>query len=183
MTEKKKKTKVIELNKDVETSLNEITNIENYISQIISEDNFNKLNNLTVKENKNKKYFKYEENYYDFIALDIDSLEKYNNTLSEKEFFKIVEANEKRNYKRAGIYQQSLYSHYKQAKKEKDEGYIKDILRKAIIFKNNMNKTKQLETNKKFMKEWRKNVGRINPTTLLKTTGKMRQIEIIQEMS
>ncbi len=183
MTEKGKREKVLEINKNIETNLNEITNIENYISQIISDDSFDKLDNLTNQKSKNRTYFKYEENYYDFISLDLDSLAEYKDTISEKEFFKIVEANNKRIFKTSGKYQQSLYSHYKQAKEENDEGYISDIFKKAIILKNNMNKVKQLQKNKFFMKEWRKNVGRINPITELKKTGNMRKIEIIKELT
>lgn len=183
MTSKEKKVKVIEANKNIETNLNEITNIENYISQIISEDSFDKLDGLTNRKSKNRNYFKYEDKYYDFISLDIDSTQIEENSISEKEFFKIVESNNKRSYKTAGRYQQSLFSHYMKAKSENDEGYIYDIFRKAIILRKNINKVKKLQKNKLFMKAWRRNFGRINPITELKSSGNMRKIEIIRQSS
>lgn len=181
-SEKNKKTKVLEINNNIETSLNEITNVEKLITKIIGDENFDKLNNLTNRQSKNKNALNLEDNCYEFISVDIDTIEPYSNLITEKEFFNIVEANKKRSYKRAGIYQQSLYSRYIEAKREQDSGYIKDILNKAIILRKNINETETLMRNKPFMREWRRNFGKVSPIYILKKTGKMKQINIIRRM-
>lgn len=149
----------------IETNLDEITNVEEYISQIVGNKGFYELN---TQQNNN-------ENVYDFISI--------NKEITDEEFLEIVDSNGKRCKRSAGLYQQSLFDRYLEAKKEQDLGYIHDIFEKAIEFRNNLERIKKLKENKSFMKEWRQNVGRTSPEFELKNTGSMRKINIIESLT
>lgn len=151
---------------NIETDLDEITNVEEYIYQIIGNNGFYGLN----KTSENT-----ERINYDFISVRKE--------ISEEEFFRIVNSDGKRCRPSAGLYQQSLFGRYLEAKKEEDFGYIHDIFEKAIEFKNNMEKIKKLKKNKAFMREWRNNVGKTSPEFELKNSGSMRKINIIENIS
>lgn len=163
---------------NVEINFDEINTVENFISEILVEDNFYKLNSI-LKTEETEKY-----NYFnaEFITINKDALTPYSNTISEKEFFRIVGVNKSGFSKRSGKYQESLYSHYIRAVAENDTGYISDILNKAIVFENNLNYVKVLMKDKSFMKEWRRNFGKENPINVFKDTGKLRKINIINEL-
>lgn len=163
-----KKLGIQEVN-NIETSLDEITNIEEYISQIVESGDFYKLNSDSALKNE-------DEKVYNFISVATI-------TINDEEFFTIVEADGKKCKKSAGLYQQSLFSRYMQAKDENDPGYIRDIFEKAVEYRNNLERIKELKKNKNFMNEWRQNVGRINPESELKNTGSMRKIHIIESLS
>ncbi len=117
----------------------------------------------------------------EFISVDKSMFPPYSTILTEKEFFKIVGVIKRGISKRSGKYQQSLYSYYLDAKNENDMGYISDILSKAVVFRNNLNYIKTLQKNKLFMKEWRKNFGKLTPIKHFKNTGNLRMINIIKE--
>lgn len=117
--------------------------------------------------------------FSDFITIN-ENLIFDENQICESEFLNIVEANKKHSYKRAGLYQQSLFGRYLEAKKEKDDGYIHDIFEKAVCLRNNLNEIKKLMEVKAFRKEWRKNFGKITPESILKRTGSMRLINTIK---
>jgi len=102
--------------------------------------------------------------------------------LSEKEFFRLVGFFNNKFSAKSGNYQKSLYSHYVQAKAENDNGYISDVLKKAIVFKNNVHFVKELMHNEKFMNKWHKNYGRKSPLTVLKNSGNMTLINIINSI-
>lgn len=175
MTNKKtvKEVSITEVNNNIETSLDEITNVEEYISQIIGNCNFYKLNDLTDYDSS---YTNKDEKTYDFISVTAE-------TINDQEFFEIVDSNGKECKKTSGLYQQSLFSRYLEAKEQDDWGYIHDIFQKAIEYRDNLERIKELRKNKKFMKEWRQNVGKINPESELKNTGSMRKIHIIESLS
>ena len=172
------------LNQSIEDNLN----IEKYISEILNNQNFDSLNFLRMRESERTKSVieeqiinKTEElETAEFISIDIDAIAPYSSLITEKEFFKIVGANGKTIYKRSGKYQESLYSNYLEAKKEKDEGYLVDVLAKAIVLKNNIEYAKTLTKNSKFMKEWRKDFGRITPENEVKNSGTIKRINIIK---
>ncbi len=172
---------------DVSIDFNEVNAVENIISKILDEDNFNKLNNL--QNNQNSSYFninsglKIVENNenIEFIAVDKDNIAPYSQIISEKEFFKIVGRTKKGLSKRSGKYQESLYEFYIKAVQEADNGFISDVLNKAVIFNNNLNYVKSLTKNKKFMSEWRKNFGKETPVNIFKNSGNLRKINIINE--
>ena len=153
----RKNIKVLDTVKTSKISVQEINNIRDYVSDIL--------------ENKELK-LKNKKNEYSFISV--------NKEINEEEFLKIVNAGKRCIHKNAGLYQESLYGKYIEAKKEKDEGYIKDIFEKAIIYRENLNEIKQLHSNNRFMKEWRKNFGKITPESILKRTGKMNYINLIK---
>ncbi len=185
---KKKTTNIID---KIESNIDETSALENYISQILAEDNFYKMNISYNQENENLNKKVYKQNLkiknksskdIEFICIDIDALMPYSNLITEKEFYKIVGVRNKKLLKRSGKYQESLYSNYLEAKKECDEGYISDILKKAIVFQNNLNYVKNLTKNKKFMKEWRKNFGKETPSKIFKNSGNLRKINIIHEL-
>ena len=100
----------------VEVSFEEVNTVENFISEIIEEDNFYNLNSLLIPEETEKySYFN-----ADFITVNKDALTPYSNTISEKDFFRIVGVNKTGFSKRSGKYQESLYSHYIRAVAEDD---------------------------------------------------------------
>ena len=165
----------------IESEVNKIENyVENYVCQILENENFDAMNHLQARksENRNLKNSNCVEDFT-FISKDIDSLTPYSSLITEKEFYKIVEANDKDCYRRSGIYQQCLFSNYKYAVEIKDNGYIEDVLKKAIIFNHNRTFVKALMQNKKFMKEWRRNFANYTPLAELKNTGSLKRINII----
>lgn len=183
--------KTINIIDNIDVNLEKISGVENYISQILAEDGFYKMNvsRNRKSENLNKKIYKQNIKIKDknneeieFICLDENSLLPYSNLITEKEFYKIVGVRNKKLLKSCGKYQESLYSNYLEAKKEQDEGYISDILQKAVVFQNNLNYVKTLSKNKKFMKEWRKNFGKETPTKVFKNNGSLRKINIVHEL-
>ncbi len=184
----KKAGKIFDIN-DVELDLSSINSVENIISKILAEDSFNKLNYLQTRKSTNenetlfKPDFKVLKNGKDieFVSINTNSLAPYAKIISENEFYKIIGVTKKGLSKRSGRYQESLYGHYNQAVKEKDEGYISDILTKAVVFNNNLNYVKSLTKNKKFMKEWRRNLGKESPVSIFKNSGNLRTINIIKE--
>ncbi len=187
---KKKSVKSLNIKNNIETNLNEINIVENYISDILTNDNFNKLNimqnnqNLNLGNAANEAIFKvlneHNENI-EFISVDKALFEPYKNLITEKEFYKIVGFNKNKLSARSGTYQESLFGRYLDAKESQDSGYISDILNKAIIFQNNLNYVKSLMKSKHFMKEWRKDFGNISPCTIFKQSGNLRKINIIKE--
>ncbi len=169
--------------KTLEFDLSEVETVENAIQKVLKDDGFNSINNLlssnyTKCDNDLLKISGVNGNL-EFISVDINALAPYSNLLSEKEFFKIVGLTKAGLSKRSGNYQQKLYLNYLEAKENKDEGYISDILNKAIVFRNNLNYIKSLCKKPAFMKEWRKNFGNESPVKLFKNTGCLRQINII----
>ncbi len=172
-------------------SSTEISNVENYISQILFEDNFNKLNNLQNRKsiNANDKVleskFKIESDNgnIEFISIDMNSLAPYSKIMSEEEFYKIIGKTKRGLSKKSGKYQESLYSYYLEAISEKDDGFISDVLSKAVVFENNLNYVKMLMKKKAFMKEWRRNFGKESPIKIFKDSGSLRKINIINEYS
>lgn len=167
---------------NVQTDFNEISNIENFISKILGEENFDKLNHLKNDKNiTNRNKFNNEVNSsLEFISIDSNSIKPYLNLISEKEFFKIVGASKKGLKKTSGKYQESLYSHYIQALAENDEGYISDVLKKAMILRENINETEELMKNEVFRKKWKENFETMDPVYVLKNTGSMKRINVIR---
>ncbi len=188
---KKKELKTL-INENIEANLNEINDAETYITQILDKENFTKLNiaqnnqninmNIAAKQPIFKIINESDENI-EFISVDIDSLAPYTNTITEKEFYKIVGFKNNKLSSRSGLYQESLFGHYLDAKENQDPGYISDVLNKAIVFQNNLNYVKSLMKNKQFMKEWHVDFGNISPVTVFKHDGNLRKINIIKERS
>ena len=166
---------------NIEINLEEVNTVENFISELLTEDNFYKLNSaFKTEETEQYSFFNTGENI-EFIAINKDALNPYSNTITEKEFFRIVGVNKTGFSKRSGKYQESLYSHYIRAVAENDLGYVSDILNKAMVFENNLNYVKMLMKDKTFMKEWRKNFGKESPLNVFKHSGNLRKINIIHE--
>ena len=165
----------------IELGLDEVNTVENFISELLTEDNFYRLNSA-FKNEGNASY-----NYYNtdgsiaYITINKDGIAPYSNTISEKDFFRIVGVNKTGFSKKSGKYQESLYSHYIRAVAENDSGYLSDTLNKAIVFENNLNYVKMLTKDKSFMKEWRKNFGKENPLSVFKQSGSLRKINIVNE--
>lgn len=174
--------KKLAIRNNEEIGLNEVNTVENFISEMLLDDNFYRLNSMIkTEETETYSYFKPVENM-DFISINQDALAPYSNTISEQEFFRIVGVKKTGFSKRSGKYQESLYSHYIQAVAENDTGYISDILNKAMIFENNLNYVKTLMKNRNFMKEWRRNFGKESPLNVFKHSGELRKINIINEL-
>ncbi len=153
--------------KYIDTKIDEIVNTECLISEILNNENFNSLNNLKKEPLK---------------TIELISINKDYN-INEKEFYVITDTGKRGVHKNTGNYQEKLYGNYKKAVEERDIGYIKDVLKKAIVFRNNVEEVKKLMKNKNFMKQWRKDVGRISPLKILKNTGKMKEINIIKRLT
>lgn len=163
--------------------LNEITTVKSAISEVLYDDCFNNLNYMKNKSfnrplNTTLTLNKVSGNL-EFISVNKCSFSPYSTSLSENEFFEIVEASNNKLSRNSGTYQAYLFGLYLQAKKENDEGFISDVFNKAIVFRNNLNYIKKLSENSLFMKEWHKNFGRISPVRLFKKEGSLRKINII----
>lgn len=169
-------------NENTVCSIDEISGVENYIEEILNNTNFDNLNFLTAQKSKNQniKIKSGINENSEFISINSNSMFPYARLISEKEFLKIVGAGKKGIHKKSGYYQESLYSNYMEAKKECDEGYISDVLSKAILLRNNINYAKLLMKNRKFMKEWRNNFGNETPLSDVKNSGSIRRITIIK---
>ena len=165
---------------DIEASLNETNSLEKYIGSILENENFNSLNYLQVQKGTNNR-LRIIDNA-EIITINIDGLAPYSTLITEREFFRIVGASPNRIYKNSGLYQEKLYGRYLEAKSLEDKGYIEDILRMAIVLDNNIKFVKTLMADKRFMKEWRRNYGSINPLFELKNTGKLKKINRIQNI-
>ena len=179
------KKRILEIIPNEVVDYGENSNVESLIPDVYSHNIFHssdymKSSSLSnaVKSNL---YLSNKNGRIEFISVDNDAVPPYSTILSEKEFFNIVGVVKRGISKKSGKYQESLYSYYLQAKKEKDIGYISDILNKAVIFRNNLNYIKTLQNKKAFMKEWRKNFGKISPAEHFKNTGSLRMINIIKE--
>lgn len=185
---KKETVKTLDIS-NIEISLNEVNTVESYISQILIEDNFNKLNYLQNRKSQNEcstylqpsLRIQSDNGNLEFISVDMNAFAPYSTIMSEQEFFRIVGVTKKGISARSGKYQESLYSFYLEALKEEDEGFISDILNKAVVFENNLNYVKRLAKNKSFMKEWRKNFGNESPINMFKNSGSLRKINIIND--
>lgn len=171
-----KEVSVLNVKNDIEADLYEIADVEQYISQIVETKEFYQFEKIKNYTENNSSIVEENTNSYEFVSVNTE-------TITKEEFFEIVESNEKRNFATAGLYQQSLFGRYLEAVKENDQGYIQDIFEKAVDFRDNMERIKQLRKNSNFMKEWRQNVGRTSPESELKRTGSMRKINIIEQMS
>ncbi len=157
---------------------NKIENyVEDYVCKILEAENFNSLNYLKARKSENKGVIKSGD--LTFLSVDTSAFAPYTTSITEKEFLKIVEANIEASYKRSGRYQRHLFAHYKKALELEDNGYIEDVLRKAIDLKQNITYAKVLMKNKKFMKEWRRNFANYTPLAEIKDSGGMRKINII----
>lgn len=135
-----------------------------------------------ISEKKLTNEVKTEQIYNNIKLSNLEFISLNSNVLSENEFFKIINAGKKGVHKNAGKYQESLYWHYISAKKEKDSGYLNDVLKKGITLQKNIEEVEGLIRNKNFMKEWRKNMGNISPLKVLKESGKMKKIYIIKSL-
>ncbi len=162
---------------------NEIVGAEKYISKFMNDSNFENLNYLK----KNRQNLGLSVNNYcfarniEFISVNNEINTPYYNLMSEKEFFKVVGYSHNKLSQRCGFYQKSLFGHYLQAKAQHDNGYISDVLKKAIVLRNNIYYVKELMNNELFMKKWHRNYGRKSPLSVLKHSGNMTLINIINE--
>lgn len=138
----------------------DVNSIENYISEII-----NPTKNLIL-----------EKNEISFVSV-VDK-----NVISEKEFLEIVDMKRNKVTSKTGAYQEKLYGNYMKALNENDNGYLNDVLNKAVELKNNLLIVRSLMQNKLFMSIWHKNIGKISPLTELKNTGSMRRIELVKKL-
>ena len=170
----KRSKKLVETNEKLAEAISavEINNLDNYISEVLEQANFEHL--VMPKEEKK------EEHSFLKNAEFISVVEKKEELLSEEEFFNLVGVHNRRLSPSAGRYQHSLYSHYMRAKREKDEGYRQDVLMKAKILKENIEEAERLMKNEAFMREWELNVGKISPIRELQENGRMRRLNIIK---
>ena len=158
----------------------QVANTEKYISQYIKSSNFDRLNYIISKEKSGLSGANLpSKDTVEFISVNKDVGTPYYNLMSEKEFFKVVGFTKNHISSRSGNYQKSLYGHYLQAKAEKDIGYLGDVLKKAIVLRNNINHVKTLMHDKTFMKKWHRNFGHKSPMAMLKNSGEMTIINIV----
>lgn len=171
--------------RNIEANLNEFNNIEKLLPNIFAEENFNRLNYLQPAKTdftfKTKISIVDNEEQIDFISINSSSLAPFAKILEKEKFLKIVGATKKGISKRSGRYQESLYGYYLCALKENDDGFLSDILNKAVIFENNANFVKTLMRNKSFMKEWHRNFGKETPLNVFKNSGNLRKINMVRE--
>ena len=179
----KKAAKIFDI-KEIDLKLDEMEVVESIISDILKNENFYNMNYLQNQHiaDKTSLNFKIAPNKNaEFISIDKNSIAPYSNIMSEDEFYKIVGKTKKGLSKKSGKYQKNLYEYYINAVKEQDEGFIADVLVKALIFENNLNYVKHLMKKKKFMKEWQKNFGKKSPADEFKQSGNLKKINIIYD--
>lgn len=171
---------------NIEFNMNEINSVEKIVSNMFIENDFNQMNNLINKKDKdinNKFLFPNvtgSENA-GFVSVKKSALNPYTNIITEEEFFKIVGKTKKGLSSKSGRYQEHLYSHYVEAVKMKDTGYISDILNMAVEFKTNLGYIKSLIKDKAFANEWRKDFGTESAIEIFKRKGNMRIVNIVKE--
>ena len=140
------KEKILEF-KNIEISFDDVTAVQKMISNTLYDDSFNKINYMNITNNSDislpELKLTNKNGGLEFISVNKNN----NNRISEEEFFEIVGVTKKGISKRSGKYQEELYGLYLSAKSENDEGFIKDIFDKAIVFKNNLNYVKMLIQN------------------------------------
>lgn len=176
----KKQTKI---DLDIETSLNDVNNIESFFSSSVDSVDFNCLNVLIEGNFGFGKMKIPAENgsaEVKIISVSTENYNPYSELISEKEFFKIVGYRNGKISSRSGNYQKKLLSHYLVAKEEKDFGYIKDVLEKAVILDNYLKFGKVISKNRKFMKEWKQNISEFSPLQTIKHKGNIKIINVIR---
>ena len=171
---------------NIEVNMNEINSVEKIVSNMLVENDFNQMNNLINKkesEINNKFLFPNvtgSENA-GFVSIKKAGLKPFVKIMSEEEFFKIVGKTKRGLSSKSGRYQEHLYSHYLEAVKMNDEGYISDILHKALEFKTNLSYIKSLIKDEAFANEWRKDFGNESAIEIFKRKGNMRIVDIVKE--
>lgn len=169
---------------NIEININEINIVDNFITQILIDNSFGKINYVqTTEETRGKEYnLKLKNNNENIEFISLNENRSNMNLMNEEEFFELVGKVSNGISKKSGRYQESLYSNYLKAKKEADEGYLSDVLNKAVVFRNNLNYVRKLMKNEKFMKAWKENFGEESPEFVFKNCGKLRRINIIQDL-
>ena len=136
------------LNKKLKMNIKEINSLETFINDAMEKTDFSLLNKMIQDEVS--LCINLEKTTGEFISIERGNIEPYANTISEKEFFRIVGFKNNKLSKRSGRYQEILLEKYLEAKRENDLGYMQDVLTKAMSFENNLNYTKILSKNKRF---------------------------------
>ena len=167
---------------NIEVNMNEIESVKEIISKVLTENDFNKTEGLVhnKKDSSAKFIFPNGSGNTNFVSLKKSSLKPYTKIMTEEEFYKIARVTKKGLSKKASKYQEFLYSNYKEALKLKDDGYILDILYKALEFKNNLEFVKKLVKDKNFKKEWKKDFGDTSAIEVFKNKGNLKIINIIK---
>lgn len=176
----KKQTKI---DMEIETGLKEVNNIEAFVSSSLDSIDFNAWNVFIKKEPayKTVNILKSGGNIEaQMVSISTENYNPYSELISEREFFSIVGYKNGRVSLRSGYYQKKLLSNYFQAKKEKDFGYIRDVLEKAIMLDNYIKYGKVISKNRKFMKEWKRNITEFSPLETIKNSGNIRKINVIR---
>ena len=180
----KRRSKTLIFN-NIDVNINAIKEVQTLISDAFYDKTFNKMNymyNSSLNSNTEPQIMLSAINgNLEFISVNKNSLAPYSNILEEEEFFKIVGKVKNGISKKSGKYQEHLYGLYLKAKEENDNGFISDILNKAVVFRNNLNYVKTLSKNKLFMKEWRKNFGNESPVYIFKNMGNLKLINIVKD--
>lgn len=167
------------LNKKLKMNIKEINSLESFINEAMEKADFNLLNKM-IKDEEVNLCINLEKTTGEFISLERENIEPYANTISEKEFYKIVGYSNNKLSKRSGRFQEILLEKYLEAKNANDLGYMQDILTKAMAFENNLNYTKILSKNKRFLREWKENIDEFTPLAEVKNTGNLKKINIIR---
>lgn len=167
------------LNKKLKMNIKEINSLEAFINDSMEKTDFSLLNKM-IKDEEVSLCINLEKTTGEFISLERENFEPYVNTISEKEFFRIVGYKNNKLSKRSGRYQEFLLEMYLAAKKENDLGYMQDVLTKAMAFENNLNYTKILSKNKRFLREWKENIDEFTPLSEIKNTGNLKKINLIR---
>ena len=167
------------LNQKLKMNIKEINSLETFINDAMEQTDFSLLNKM-IKDEEVSLCINLEKTTGEFISLERENIEPYANTISEREFFKIVGYKNNKLSKRSGRYQEILLERYLEAKKENDLGYMQDILTKAMSFENCLNYTKILSKNKRFLREWKDNIDEFTPLGEVKHTGNLKKINFIR---
>lgn len=167
------------LNENLKMNIKELNSLETFINKAMEQTDFSQLNKL-IKEDELAICINLEKTTGEFVSLDRENIQPYANTISEKEFYKIIGYRNNKLSKRSGHYQEILLEKYLEAKKENDFGYIQDILTKAMSLENNINYAKFISKNKRFIREWKDNITDCTPLDEVKNTGSIKKINTIR---
>lgn len=170
---------------EIELKVNEINSVEKIITEVLDENDFYKMNGLVQNKNGINNKFLFPNmagnNEEMFVSVKRGNTKPFYKVISEDEFFKIIGVTKIGVSKRSSNYQKHLYSCYLEAIEQNDDGYISDILYKALEYQSNLNYVKSLNKNKTFVKEWRRDFTDETAVEVFKRKGNLRIVNIVKE--
>lgn len=169
----------------IEFNINKIPSIKKIVSKLIVENDFNCMNHL-INQNEADFDAKFlfpnaeKAQNTEFVSVKKTSKTSFEKLLTEKEFFKTAGVNKRGLSKNSGRFQEWLYAHYIEASKQKDDGYLYDVLSRALEFRRDLKYVKSLIKNKTFALKWHEDFGDESALDIFKHQGSLRLFNIVK---